>query len=555
MATYSHAEVRELETELLYTPASLRKAHLQRLEKLIPELVPDRHYTYEYIFYRVSLFRPDTGADALLSGRGLRHGLSQILRRLSAAVPLYEASEDDPVVTVEAAATKCRVTLKTIRRWSALGLPVCCYILRDGLRAWGVRRSVLAQFLERRRAQARRPVRRVTDKEKQRILKKARALCQAGRISNADMVRKLAEAHDRSPATIRRVLQDEQRTQAAAQAAGSRRSSTSLERGEELARLYRAGMPVRALAKRFHRSTSAIYRLLHQALVERAMALDINYVPNPAFAGPEAEETCLGDEGLFTYPPEGGPHMAKAPSGLPPYLQELYRIPLLSRQREKELFRKYNYIKYRMAVLQEKIGRKGYQAKLLDQFEEHRQAAVAARRILIRCNLRLVVSIAKRHVGPLAQLLTLVSEGNMALIRAVECYDYGRNARLATYATWAISKHFARVVPEENYRFATFVTGKEEMLAAVGDARPDPHEHSESIAHLKTILTRATQHLTVRERTIIQSHFGTDGRPARTLEEIGKVFGLTRERIRQIEAKALEKLRSFVTPEALEALA
>ena len=322
----------------------------------------------------------------------------------------------------------------------------------------------------------------------------------------------------------------------------------------EVVKLYRNGVPVRVLAKRRGCSASTTYRVLHHALVEQALRVKTRYIPSSEFAGPGAGKACLGDDGLFTYPPGATPEMLKAPAGLPPYLRALYDIPLLSREEEKRLFRKYNYLKCRAAMVQEKIRCAGYRASLLEPFEEFRKAAEAVRRILIRCNLRLVVSIAKRHVGPLAPLLDLVSEGNMCLIRAVECYDYTRNARFATYATWAVSKHFARVIPERNYRMGTFVTGHHEMIEATGDARPDPQERRETAAYLKAVIARAAEGLTEKERTVIHAHFGTDGRPARTLEEIGKLFGVTRERIRQIEARALEKLRAVIGPEVLEGL-
>ena len=122
-------------------------------------------------------------------------------------------------------------------------------------------------------------------------------------------------------------------------------------------------------------------------------------------------------------------------------------------------------------MLQETIRRTGYRTGMLERFEELKEAAAQIRRILIRCNLRLVVSIAKRHIGPLAALSDLTSEGNLCLIRAVECYDFSREARFATYATWALTKHFARVVPEENYRMSAFVTGQQARLDAAGDAR------------------------------------------------------------------------------------
>jgi len=136
----------------------------------------------------------------------------------------------------------------------------------------------------------------------------------------------------------------------------------------------------------------------------------------------------------------------------------------------------------------------------------------------------------------------------------VECYDYGRNARFGTYATWAVSKHFARVVPEKNYHLRRFVTGQEERLAALGDSRPNPRDRDETLVHLRAVIAKATGHLTEREKRILESHYGTNGCPAKTLQQIGNGFGLTRERIRQIEVRALAKLRNVIAPEAVEGL-
>ena len=157
-------------------------------------------------------------------------------------------------------------------------------------------------------------------------------------------------------------------------------------------------------------------------------------------------------------------------------------------------------------------------------------------------------------MGPLVSISELISEGNICLIRAVECYDFSREARFATYATWALTKHFARVVPEENYRMSAFVTGQQARLDAVGDVRESSYERTELTEHIRAILDRAIVHLTERERTVVESRYGTRGESAKTLEEIGQLIGLTRERVRQIEARALDKLRAALGPEAREAV-
>jgi RNA polymerase sigma factor (sigma-70 family) len=548
MAVKDQGEFREIAAELLYTPLRMRCAHLARLERLIPELVPDRMYTYEYIFHRITLFNPDSNGMAVFPGRALCCGLGAVLRDLTRQAPLEVAgtngADDDAVLPLRAAAAECGVSPNTVWRWGGAGLPISFYVLPDRSRTWGVRRAALKNFLASRPSRSARHGRRITEEQRRALLAEAHEL--AGQhVARPEIVRRLAEGIGLPAASVRRLLRQE------GSPAGDADGRLSAD-CEEMVRLYRIGVPVQDIARRFSRPPGSIYRSLHHALMEKVLSFRVKYIPNPVFAAPDAEEICLGDEKLFTYPPEPPPDMLAPPEGIPPYLAELYGIPLLSREREKELFRKYNYIKYRAAMLQEKIRRTGYRTGMLERFEELKEAAAQIRRILIRCNLRLVVSIAKRHIGPLAALSDLTSEGNLCLIRAVECYDFSREARFATYATWALTKHFARVVPEENYRMSAFVTGQQARLDAAGDARETSSERTELAEHIRAILDRAIVHLTERERAIIASRYGTRGQPAKTLEEIGQLIGLTRERVRQIEARALEKLRAAIGPEAIE---
>jgi len=545
MPAHPEVKLRELYAELAYTPARLRCAHLARLEKLIPELSPDGLYPYEYIFHRITLFKPDSNGAAVSRGSDLLRELGRTLRTLGRSTPCeISGAVGEEVVALPAAAAQCAVSPTTLWRWGVAGLPINYYAMPDGTRAWGVRRAALEKFLASRPGRSGRASKRFTQEEARSLLARARELDERG-VAPAEIVRQLAEGTEHSAGSVRRLLR-RGRT-APAEADEARRSES-----EVIVQLYRTGMPVQAIAQRFNRKPATIYRALHRALMEKVLALQVNYVPNPAFAAPDAEQTCLGEEGLFTYPPEPTADMLTPSDAVPPYLAELYRIPLLSREAEKHLFRKYNYIKYLQAMLQEKIRRSGYRAGMLERFDQLREAASQVQRILIRCNLRLVVSIDKRHAGPLAGLPDLISEGNMRLIRAVECYDCAREARFATYATWAVTKHFARLIPEQNYRLSAFQTGQQARLNALGDAREADRERSEFMEHVQVILGRAVQALTERERTIVESHYGTRGRPVKTLEELGQLFGLTRERIRQIEAHALAKLRDTISPDVME---
>jgi RNA polymerase sigma factor (sigma-70 family) len=535
-------QLKALEAVILYTPPPMRRGHLVRLERLLSEILPDQLYSYEHVFSRITQFQPDSGGDRLLSGRLLQRELGRLLTPASATAPL-EATEE--MLTLVEVARRYRVAPKTVKRWALTGLPLADWTGPQGRLGLAVRARALESFLDRRR-RARAPHgHRLTAAEAEAIRARAEVLA-AEAVASGETVRRLASESGYSSSTVRRVLKRLRREAAPVPLPGG----ITPERCEELVALFRGGTAVAELASRFRLSKATLYRLLHRALMDKILSAPINYIPNPAFARPDADELCLGKDGLFTYPPERPADAPKPPPATPAYLAELYRMPLLSRKREGELFLKYNYIKYRAAMLQERLRRAGYKPGMIEEFESLRNAAEQLKLILVRCNLRLVVSIARRHTGPLAGLFDLVSEGNLCLMRAVECYNCARNARFATYATWAISKHFARVVPEENYRVGAFVTGQQEMIEAAGDRRETARDRTETIEHIRSLIDGAVGRLTPREREVIAAHFGTDGRPARTLEEIGGLFGLTRERIRQIEAKAIQKLRALIPREA-----
>ena len=254
------------------------------------------------------------------------------------------------------------------------------------------------------------------------------------------------------------------------------------------------------------------------------------------------------------------------------YLREIGRIPLLSFEEESDLAK-----------------------RILDDDEEAKQK-------LAESNLRLVVSIAKKYVGRGMLFLDLIQEGNMGLIKAVEKFDYTKGFKFSTYATWWIRQAITRAIADQartiripvhmvetinklirTSRHLLQILGREpspeeiaeEMEISVekvmeiqkiaqdpvsletpigeeddshlGDFIPDdespaPHD-SAAYTLLKEQLEEVMATLTPREAKVLKLRFGLEDGKARTLEEVGKEFQVTRERIRQIEAKALRKLR------------
>ncbi|MFF8590416.1 sigma-70 family RNA polymerase sigma factor [Streptomyces sp. NPDC015220] len=289
------------------------------------------------------------------------------------------------------------------------------------------------------------------------------------------------------------------------------------------------------------------------------------------------------------------------------YLREIGRIPLLTAAEEVELARRVEAGLF----AEEKLGSTpDLDSRLAGDLDRLVVMGRVAKRRLIEANLRLVVSVAKRYVGRGLTMLDLVQEGNLGLIRAVEKFDYARGYKFSTYATWwirqAMSRALAdqartirvpvhvvelinrvvrvqrRMLQERGYEptpgevaahlelpservsevlrlaqepVSLHAPVGEEDDVALGDLIEDGDAASpvESAAflllreHLEAVLSTLGE----RERKVVQLRYGLmDGRP-RTLEEIGRIFGVTRERIRQIESKTLNKLRDHAFADQL----
>ncbi|MGW1064431.1 RNA polymerase sigma factor [Streptomyces aureus] len=289
------------------------------------------------------------------------------------------------------------------------------------------------------------------------------------------------------------------------------------------------------------------------------------------------------------------------------YLREIGRIPLLTAAEEVELARRVEAGLFAEEKLRLTPDLDSQLALDLDRIVVMGRMA---KRRLIEANLRLVVSVAKRYVGRGLTMLDLVQEGNLGLIRAVEKFDYARGYKFSTYATWwirqAMSRALAdqartirvpvhvvelinrvvrvqrRMLQERGYEptpdevaaqldlpgervsevlrlaqepVSLHAPVGEEDDVALGDLIEDGDAASpvESAAflllrqHLEAVLSTLGE----RERKVVQLRYGlADGRP-RTLEEIGRIFGVTRERIRQIESKTLNKLRDHAFADQL----
>jgi len=318
----------------------------------------------------------------------------------------------------------------------------------------------------------------------------------------------------------------------------------------QIYRQWRRGASVDVLAAQSGLSRTQITRILNEIRAKRLLETKLEYMNDPAFADPSADDEILG--------PFPGPATAqaarrsRAPEGLPPYLVSLYDVPLLTRDQERYLFRRMNYLKYRAHQLRAALDPAHCKSSTLDEIERLQEEALALKNQIIRANLRLVVSIAKKRVGPTNNFFELVSDGNMSLIRAVEKFDATRGFKFSTYASWAIMKNFTRSIPEEKNRHDRFVTGHDEMFEIAPDTRTDVYEQESGHRRSQEIVQGMLGKLNDRERHILISRYGIGGADEQTLEQLGRELGVTKERIRQIESRAQEKLRKIAHEEKLE---
>ena len=456
----------------------------------------------------------------------------------AAALPTDAAGEQ--VHTVEDLSKLFDVSTKTISRWRQQGL-IGRKFLIDGRKRIGFLKSSVDRFVSGNRERIERSsrFRQMTDSERSQIVSAARRLSISGCGLN-DIANQLAMELRRSPGTIRGTIKQYDEAHPDEAVFPTRGVPLSEEIRKAIFSQYQQGMSLDQLAEKFGRSQSTMARIVSRERYLHIKNLSLEFVSNASFAKGKKPETFLGPMPAATDVAK----KSRIPSDLPSYLASLYEVPLLNREQEQHLFRKMNYAKYKAASLRQKLNEQHPQVKLMDKIESLYGQALATKNQIVRANLRLVVSIAKRHVGPQENFFELVSDGNISLIRATEKFDYGRGFKFSTYASWAIMKKFARSIPNEMKQRERFRTSHDEFFAATEETRADwmgeELEHQSRVSAVQKILNR----LDDREQKIIIHRFGLDySQEPCTLKQVGESMCVTKERVRQIESRALDKLR------------
>ena len=418
-----------------------------------------------------------------------------------------------------------------------------------------MRQSLLQRFLTANQERVDRGSRfsQMSAAERERVLHRARRMATVAPDRFMDICQRIAKKMKRSVETIRYTLKNHDRANPGTAIFRRHRDPLSLDDKQAIFNAYRRGMAVEALADKFNRTRTSILRIINEVRAQRLKTQIIEWIPHESFEDPaEAAAIVAPMPNLAEYEASRAKARSSVPSGLPPELATLYEVPLLSREQEAHLFRKMNYLKHLAGRLREQIDPNKARATDLDQVEQWLAEAQAVKEQLISANMRLVVSIAKRHVAATDNFFELLSDGNLSLIKAVDKFDYSRGFKFSTYASWAIMKNFARSIPEEKLRRDRYMTGTDEMFEFAADNRGDEHAALSGAEQAKREVNRLLDTLTERERRIMQLRSGLDAEQGLTLEQVGKELGITKERVRQLEARSLSKLRQLVKTENVE---
>ncbi len=222
---------------------------------------------------------------------------------------------------------------------------------------------------------------------------------------------------------------------------------------------------------------------------------------------------------------------------------------LMKASEERTMFLRFNLAKMRCLQLQRKIAKEGLTRQRAEEFVEWHRKFEHFREYLVRTNLALVLAMAKRTRLGDVDFAEIVSEGNMALLRAVDKFNVERGFKFSTYACRAILKAFSRTSLKSNRHRTRFPVEFEPDLEKSDwqDRRRDAVEE-DCIDELKAIVDRNLADLTNVEETVIRRRFNWEQKDesSLTLEEVGKIIGVTKERVRQIQNKALAKIRTVM---------
>ncbi len=551
----------QLLVQLHFTPQKHLRKQLDSAEKLLSIIKADKEYPFDFVCFHITGFHPkDLPEQPPMKGDELAEDLRIFIAKLSAQLALAANEQGQKVFDIADLASYLDVSTKTIHRWRKRGLVARKFVFDDGKKRLGFLQSALDKFLKDNPdiVTKAKTFKRLTQKEKLQIIRQAKVLSSKTSLSCYQVIDQIASKLGKAHETIRYTLLDYEKANPDKPIFDRPPSVVSPAEVAELYKMFKHGADIKELMNRFGRSRSSIYRLINQQRAKNLLARKIGFVASEEFLEENAKQRILakpaGVEKAVSQKSVEPLDLA-GKSLLPEYLQALRDTPVLNREREVELFRKYNYLKYLASVTRAGLKPSKVHSDRLKEIERYLTEAEAIKKTIIEANLRLVVSIAGRHAIDEANFLELVSKGNYALTKTVEEFDYAKAVRFSKTASLNIAKEYAKVSGKSTELTREKAGSLANIQRYLKSAEPDVAAIERARHSLVQVIK---DELDEREQYIILNHFGLIGSVIRknrkTLQQIGQDLELTKERVRQLELIALQKLRNSLSIKEFELL-
>ena len=554
MAKYFNSDIADLSQQLARSPRRLRMDQVRGIERLLSVIEPDKAYPYELVCYQITKFNkrgPETSPS--IPGQALINDLVTMAEDLTRKANLPVTDLKEPYKTQREVAEVLDVSTKTVRRWRDHGLMGIRVVYEDGVNRLAFLQRTIDRFVAKNDHIVSRGAafKQMSNAEKDAIVDRARCLVARRPLKLHTAAKLIADETGRAVETVRYTLRRYDTANPEAAVFVSKGDGLGSERELAIWRCHERGDSTRSIAGAYEMALDDVEQVLRTVQVRKWRQERWEYIHHELFDAPNADALILDvDE-----PTGEDASSPRVPSDLPAYLRSLYLTPLLSREQEHDLFRRFNFLKFKVAHQLRQIDDEEVTKVQFTVLHDLVAGVDELRQRIIRANLRLVVSIAKKHIGWSPNFFEVISDGNMSLMRAVERFDCSRGTKFSTYATWAVVKNYARSIPEERYHFSKYVTGQDEILHAAPDHRQAEESGADRL-RVRELIKAGLNELDEREREIVSSHFGLGSENGGlTLEQLGARFGVTKERIRQIEKKALSHLRSVLSPSLAEVVA
>ena len=422
-----------LAAQLSRSPAARRVEQIQHAEQLHDSIDPAQNYPLSFLIFRITATRPGTTEETILAGEAIRPDLRLLIDQLSRNVELLIEQVAEEAWSLEALAKHIQVSTKTLQRWRKQGLrwrwmrattnaPRTIYITESAWQHFSAMQQSRVQFAS--------GFSQLTDDQRQKILIEARNLAATSELSANQIAQRLARQTGRALETIRQLIQKHDRDNPDDVIMHQRHGPMTPRQQRVMVRAYRMGISVSKIASHLRRTRSTVYRILHQARADKIRHQRISFIASPLFERDDAQEVLLRDDlqALENKSLNAESSTDALVAELPAILQPLYRQPTLNNESLRSLVVRYNYLKFRCDAIRRTLDPMNPRVSSMDQFDAFQSQAARCRQLLVRFNLPVVLSVARRQtIGirrpPAMLLISLLEMGNIELYEVIEQYN------------------------------------------------------------------------------------------------------------------------------------